>query len=99
MTRSPLPNLHDAVLQRVVVDWPPGTAAVECATAADERTVLVIRGLRQVRVDQREPWGASDSINTVYVDEPGGSEVALYIEVQSGDDILIVGEAVEVLAT
>jgi hypothetical protein len=96
MASPSIPNLHDAILERVVVDWPAGTASIECSTAPDGRTVLVVQHIRQVRIDKRQPWGPSQSINSVYVDESSTGEVALYIEVQSGDDILIVGRALEV---
>jgi hypothetical protein len=96
MAAPPIPNLHDAILQRVVVDWPAATASIECGTAADTRTVLVVQHVREVRVDKRQPWGPSQSINSVYVDESSAGEVALYIEVQSRDDILIVGRALEI---
>ena len=96
MVAPSIPNLHDAVLERVVVDWPAGTGSIECGTAADTRTVLVVRHIRTARVDKREPWGPSQSVNSVYVDESSAGEVALYIEMQSGDDILIVGRALEV---
>jgi hypothetical protein len=39
------------------------------------------------------------SINSVYVDECQDSGVALYIEMQSGGDILIVGATLEVLGS
>jgi hypothetical protein len=96
MTGRSIPNLHDAILERVAVDWPAGTASVECGIASDTRTILVVDHVREVRVDRREPWGRSESINSVYVDEAKDSEVALYIEMQSGDDIFIVGAALEV---
>lgn len=99
MTGSSIPNLHDAILERVLVDWPAGTASVECGTASEARTILVVDHVREVRVDKREPWGRSVSINTVYVDDSKDSEVALYIEMQSGDDILIVGATLEVLGS
>jgi hypothetical protein len=70
MTNTPIPNLHDAALERVVTDWHAGTAAIECGMASDRRTVLVVDQVREVRVDKREPWGPSESINSVYVDEP-----------------------------
>jgi hypothetical protein len=96
MTGRPIPNLHDAILERVAVDWRAGAAFVECGTALDARTILVVDNVREVRVDRREPWGPSESINSVYVDDAKDSEVALYIEMQSGDDIFIVGAALEV---
>jgi hypothetical protein len=96
MAAPPIPNLHDALLECVRVDWRAGTASIECGTPADARTVLVVHHVREVRVDKREPWGRSESINSVYVDESNDSEVALYIEVQSGDDILVVGRSLEV---
>jgi hypothetical protein len=91
-----LPNLHDAVLESVVVDWSAGTASVECGTV-DAQFVLVARHVRELRVDKREPWGPSDFINSVYVDENTSSEVAVYIEMQTGDDIFIVARELEVL--
>jgi hypothetical protein len=91
-----LPNLHDAILERVLVDWTARTASVECGTGADTRLLLVAHEIREVRCDKREPWGPSDSINSVYVDDSTESEMALYIEMQSGDDILIVGRKLEV---
>ena len=56
MAAPSIPNLHDAILERVVVDWPAGTALIECR-AADARTVLVVQHMREVRVDKRNPGG------------------------------------------
>ena len=91
-----IPNLHDAILERVTVDWPRRTARIECTRVPEGDLHIVLSGISEVRIDRRDPWGPSDSINSVYVNRSGPSGVALYIEMQSGDPILVLGDGLDV---
>jgi hypothetical protein len=96
MPTPEIPNLHDATLERVIVDWTARSASIHCATVSRGPVVLLVSGISEVRIDCRQPWGPSVSINQTYVDDSNQPEVALYVEMQSGDPIFVLGKGLEV---
>lgn len=92
-SRGPEPNLHDAALVGIELDWNEGTATIT-VMANRGRHELVIEGVRDVRIPRIMPWGHSRSILEVRVgeDDMGSS---LEIEMQSGDVIRIAGGRAE----
>lgn len=89
------PNLHDAVLGDVHVDWEAGTATVQFRPVPGEPLVLHAYGVLEVRLDKREPWGPSVFVNSVTSNEvsPGGEQ--LVIQMQSGDPLVITARRFE----
>jgi hypothetical protein len=87
---------HDAFLQDLRVDWEPGTAALRFVI--EEKTITVkVRGLRLIKIPREQPWGPSIWVNqTSGPVQAGGDMVKFLIEMQSGDQIEIVGENVAI---
>ena len=88
-----LPDLHDAVLNDLRVEWEAGTAEIRLVAvddAAGHAVVLAAAGVRQVEVERRYPWGPSESVNsTSFESVEASDEVTLNIEMQSGDRIRV----------
>jgi len=87
-----LPNLHDATLESIEIDWRSGTATIRLSLVGDPppTLALVLSGLRQVHVPRDEPWGPSVSVNAAdYVDGSDAGDLSLRLEMQSGDQITL----------
>ena len=96
MSAVGLASLHDATLLNVRVEWRTGIALIELAPVEMEKTTLRATGLRLLRVPRGHPWGSSVSVNVAEL-MPGenGHSVRLRIEMQSGDEIELDADAVE----
>jgi hypothetical protein len=92
MATPKLPNLHDAVLERLHVDWSAATVTVELHPVPGEPIVLTAYGVREVRVERWEPWGPSAFVNSAEIHEAAPGHVRLRLEMQTGDPVLIVAE-------
>lgn len=92
MATPTLPNLHDAVLERLHVDWSAATVTVELHPVPGEPIVLTAYGVRELRVDRWEPWGPSAFVNSAEVHDAAPGQVHLRLQMQSGDQVLIVAE-------
>lgn len=89
-----LPNLHDAVLESVRIDFAAGRAELRLTPARDGGPrMIVIENFRQVSVDRDQPWGPS-----AYVMEVTGGDERLDILMQSGDHLLFQGPKMTALA-
>ncbi len=86
-----LPNLHDAILESIEVDWPDGTATLRFRPVDPASpVVLLFAGLAEIHVPHDEPWGPSISVNTIeYVDSGDPDDLGLRVEMQSGDCITL----------
>jgi hypothetical protein len=89
--RGDLPNLHDAILESVSVDFQSGTAELRVVLVGGGVIQLACKPFRRVAIDRDQPWGPSGFIMGV----TGGNE-RLDIEMQSGDHVLIYGPEMEV---
>lgn len=58
-----LPNLHDAVLERVVIDWDQATARIELIRVPRGPMALELRGLVDFKLTRRQEWGPSVFVN------------------------------------
>ena len=92
MATPTLPNVHDAVLQRVSVDWPAATVAVELHPVPGDPLVITAYGVRELHVNRWEPWGPSAFVNNAEVHEAAAGQVRLRLAMQSGDQVLVVAE-------
>jgi hypothetical protein len=95
MATPALPNLHDAVLERLVLDWSTGMVSVDLHPVPGDPIVLTAFGVRELHVDRWEPWGPSAFVNSAELHEAGPGQIRLRLEMQSGDPILIVAEEFE----
>jgi hypothetical protein len=105
-----LPDLHDAGLVGLEVEWASGSAIVSFENArragaesfAETEFVdvaLVLHGVVELRVERREPWGPSEwALEARCVGRPEGG-IRLSIDMQSGDPIEILAASCEVQAT
>jgi hypothetical protein len=83
-----LPDLHDATLTSLHVDWGTGDLRITFLLCAREPSTFVLRarGLTSLTCPRRFPWGSSASVNHTQV-ELRADEVRLVVEMQSGDEI------------
>jgi hypothetical protein len=90
---EPLPNLHDAVLERVVIDWDRVIARIELTRVPGGPTVLELPGLVDFKMTRQQEWGPSVFVNAAEVHASHG-KVVLSIEMQSGDVIAVAAQSV-----
>jgi len=86
--------LHDALLLHVSLDWSKGTAIFQFR-AVSGSTIAVLSGCTEMNLPRREPWGPSESVNSVEVGQPESGGILLRIEMQSGDLLVTNGESIE----
>jgi len=92
-----LKQLHDATLNRVELDWVEGSLGVSFTVGADNHTVhLLVKGLSSFSCDRRFPWGRSEFVNEVKIDEEK-SGTRITIEMQSGDLLIVQSTSYELV--
>jgi hypothetical protein len=94
-----LPNLHDAILEGIEINWESATASLHLGLVGDPspKVVLLFTGVREVHVPRDQPWGPSVSVNTVErIDDGETNGVAMRLEMQSGDAIRIRAASLEI---
>jgi hypothetical protein len=100
VTHSPaIPNLHDAVLERIEIDWESATATLRLVLVGDpsQGLSLVFGGLREAHVPHEQPWGPSVFVNALeYVVGRERGDLAVRIQMQSGDDITLRAASLEI---
>ena len=82
---------HDATLERIILEWAEGTSRVEVVYSHDgnrRRGALLCFGTTHLSCPRSFPWGRSQSINRVSVDDHEG-RVTLRVEMQSGDELVV----------
>jgi hypothetical protein len=87
--------VHDWTLLFIEADWRSGEAQLTVESPAG-CCVIKALGLSELWIPRVQPWGASVSINTV--DGPSlqpDGRMRLGIEMQSGDQIKIVADSIE----
>ncbi len=90
-------DLHDAVLQRLSVDWSAGTLEVELLLRGGGPASIVAEGVIMFRCPKREPWGRSIHINDARGPGPIYAEahiLSLELEMQSGDLIEVEAKSI-----
>ena len=85
-----LPDLHDATLQSIHLDWVVGTVSIslQVGPAASDGGEIRAEGVTNFVYPRLMPWGPSTSVNHLSTEEvPDGRVIAM--EMQSGDQIEI----------
>ena len=78
------PDLHDATLDSIGVDW-PGRLATVTFRRGDSTATAVVSSLIRLDLPRAEPWGPSSSVNSIEQTGEVGVAVRLSLEMQSGD--------------
>ncbi|NNL13891.1 MAG: hypothetical protein HKO82_09420 [Acidimicrobiia bacterium] len=89
-----IPDLHDATLTSIEVDWVEKLATFTFRLAQDTVTVVVSSCSRLV-LPRDEPWGSSSSVNGIELVEGADGPVRMSVEMQSGDLLVVEGASVE----
>jgi hypothetical protein len=87
-----LPNLHDAVLEGIEIDWQSATTTIRFGLPGDPPPSrnLVFGGVRVIHIPRDQPWGPSVFVNTIeYADGLAADDVSVRLEMQSGDEITV----------
>jgi hypothetical protein len=95
-TPPSIPNLHDATLFRVIVEWKAGVGELELDPVRGGQLLIRARGLRELNLPRRQDWGPSVSVNEATVSVGDAGEIRLQIQMQSGDEIVVVCEELDV---
>lgn len=88
------PELHDATLLSVTVDWPARSAALRFRRHEGPVT-LVVSFLTRLELPRAEPWGPSSSVSSVDRAGGDGAPVRFSLEMQSGDVLVVEGAYAE----
>jgi hypothetical protein len=91
-------NLHDAIINNFNIDWKKKTCTLSLNIFfnINEDAVLckiVWKKITEVQIPLKNPWGDSIYVNS----QRKKSEKEYLIEMQSGDEIIISAEEVELL--
>jgi hypothetical protein len=91
-----VPNLHDAVLERIELHWEDGILSIALTRVPGGPVVLTASGLRDFSVSRRQEWGPSVFVNEARVRRDGEAAIEMDIEMQSGDTITVVADQLTV---
>ena len=81
-----VPRLHDATLETFVFHWAEGVVRIRLSTGMNGTGVVILEAFGVLRVvcPRAFPWGPSDSVNEVELEQVKDGRL-LSIEMQSGD--------------
>ena len=84
-----LPNLHDATLTSVTIDWQQRSGELQFLTPPD-KAIGIIRffDFTLVSIPCDQAWGRSNSVNSAVI-VPEDNQNKLTVEMQSGDVIVV----------
>jgi hypothetical protein len=99
MSQQPsLPDLHDAVLERVKVDLERGVATIDVTRVPGGPARLTCLGFEAFDMSRCQEWGPSVYVNDAEIRDADGDGATLWLEMQSGDVIQIVAEQLVISA-
>jgi hypothetical protein len=83
---SIFPRLHDATLEALILHWAEGILRIRLSTGEQGTGVVVLEasGVLNAICPRACPWGPSDSVNEIKLQQTGNGRL-LTIEMQSGD--------------
>jgi hypothetical protein len=81
-----VPKLHDATLESLTLHWVEGAVRIRLSTGINGTGVVTLEafGVRRALCPRALPWGPSDSVNEVKLEQVSDGRL-LSIEMQSGD--------------
>ncbi len=88
------PDLHDAVLTEVRVEW-TDREAVLSFRHADGPRIATMYGCSSIVLPREEPWGPSDSVYAVKEARADSNGARLELQMQSGDVLVVEGLSLE----
>lgn len=95
MTKRLLPSdpalerLHDAEIVRIEYGASDRTATIHLRSCELEMTRIDVSETSEIQIGARSPWGRSSAINSVQLTTAEDVGFRLVIEMQSGDNIVI----------
>lgn len=92
-TEPELPNLHDAVLERIELLWEDGLATIEVTLVPGGPFMITASGIRSFSMSRLQEWGPSVFINDAKLQAEGEHGGTLEIEMQSGDTIALAADS------
>jgi hypothetical protein len=90
---SSIPDLHDATLQTIEVNWPEATCKFNLGLWGQQASVLVFREFKRIVIPRELDWGPSSSLLSFKATADGQFRV----EMQSGDVISVFAESFSLL--
>src|SRR5580658_3472925 len=87
---STIPNLHDATLCSIVVDWSAEIVTLMFRTGTEDTGLTTIEavGITKCEFSKLKPWGNSDDVLAVSI-KPNAHGESVNFELQSGDELKI----------
>lgn len=81
-----VPRMHDATLETLTLHWVEGVVRIRLSTGINGTGVVNLKavGVRRAVCPRALPWGPSDSVNEVKLEQVSEGRL-LSIEMQSGD--------------
>jgi methylglyoxal synthase len=91
-----MPNFHDAVLVRIVVEWARETSSVdlEFEMFSNGTVHLVVDRASGLSLERTNPWGPDETVATMTLSVVRANSILLSIEMHSGDVITLTGDDV-----
>lgn len=89
-------DYHDATLKVSTIDWEGGRVRLtfDLCGSPTHRVSITVRDFSEFMVERHFPWGKSVFVNRLSTDEIESS-YRLQIEMQSGDNISIIGKDIQ----
>lgn len=84
-----LERLHDAEIVRIEYDVNERTATIFLRSYEPEMTRIDVSETSELQIGARSPWGRSSAINSAQLTTMEDEGFRLVIEMQSGDNIVI----------
>jgi hypothetical protein len=94
-------DYHDSMFTTLSIEWESGTTVLlfELSSEPQKQMRVVVSGTSLLEFKREFPWGKSVSVNHLKVSTSGPEGQRLEVEMQSGDQIIVVGrEVLEKLA-
>jgi hypothetical protein len=91
-TTQGLPDLHDAVLERIELKWEEGLVTIDLTRVPGGIFTLTASGLRGFTMSRLQEWGPSVFVNQADAREDDEHGIVLEIEMQSGDTITVAAD-------
>jgi hypothetical protein len=89
-------NMHDWVFLGLSFVWTDGSCSLEFKDNSSNVRTILVNDIRKLTIPRFAEWGESVNVNKVYGPFDENGYKTLEIQMQSGDQILIVAAHIEV---